>query len=151
MVTGSIVDSTGEYDFLNHVKEINAKLSERWLKEIKEAFNTMQRNNEPVRSSYSPGEEEDDHGHLCIVVENLLELNVCLIAMAKAHVYAPRLHVTTRGHATDNTASVEATLYDRGSLITIRPPADTPTITGLQAAKKLIQDEIVRIGGDRGY
>lgn len=149
-VCGYITDGGSDRPFLTEVQRVDKTLAKRWEYEINAGFKYDPSNRRPI-TKFIPADDEDSHANLVIVCRNVDELRICLHAMAKVHVYQPSIIATTDGWPTAETANVTLRLYDGGTYAQAAAPKGSPPLPGLNAAKKLIEDEIRKLGGSNYY
>lgn len=149
-VCGWITDGGSDHPFISAVKKVAPTLAKRWGDEIETGFKYDPDNRKP-QTKFMPADDEDSHAQLLIVCKTPEELRICLNAMEEEHIWHPSVCAGTDGFPTENTANVTLRLYEHGTFTQTAAPKDTPPLPGLYAARKLIEDEISRLGGSNGY
>ena len=143
-------DSGDMLDFITAAEALDKKIREQWRKEPREGHR-YDPDNRKALTKFNPPDSDDDHGSMVVVCCTVRQLQVCLSAMAKAHLYHPTVFATTEGFSTETTANVSLRLGEEGTHASAAAPKDTPPLPGLYAARKLIETEISRLGGSNGY
>ena len=144
-----VTDAGDDRDFVKHAEAMDKAIGEHWRQELRD--HSYDPDNRRARTHFTPPDGEDEHGSIIVVCRTVRELMVCLLSMSKAGLYHPTVFASTEGFPTEATANVTLRLGEDGTYAQAAVPKDTPPLAGLYAANRLIEAEIRRLGGSRGF